>query len=319
MIEFIGKRNGARVGDRLRKLVIRSRYMAYRILVVEDEFDIRDSFARFLRAQGYEVDEATSFDDARSQIASRTYHVALIDIMLAGPDRKNRDGLKLVDEIRAQDEGTASIVISQQEDAQVAADTLQQQGVYRYVSKVSIEQEGLDLLAHTVQKACVQVKLAPFGWISGRSGDRIPRDCLTYVAGEGERLIISYNRWAHHFGPKVSPHVVEEALGTFISRWAPVLPYKDREEYITLLADPPCLAGTFWSKTLGIAVTLMICPSDAAEAVSSGGTISEIVNSNEIDPDRRYTKGPLVGLVFKRPDLLRSQFADRLQPVRAKN
>jgi hypothetical protein len=236
--------------------------------------------------------------------------------MLAGPDRKNRDGLKLVDQIKAQDEGTASIVISQQEDAQVAADTLQQQGVYRYLSKISIEQEGLDVLVQTVQSASAQVKLAPFGWISGRSGGRIPRDCLTYIAGEGERLIILYNKWAHHFGPKVSPHVVEHALDVFISRWAPILPYRDRDDYISLLSNPACLVGTFWSKAIGIAVTLMICPSEAVEEILSGVAISEVASSNEIDPDRRYTKGSLVGLAFKRPDLSRSLFADRLLPIK---
>jgi hypothetical protein len=141
---------------------------------------------------------------------------------------------------------------------------------------------------------------------------------LDYIAGDGEQLIILYNRWAHHFGPNISPHLVEDTLDVFISRWAPILPYKDSGDYISALSDPPCLVGTFWSKMIASAVTLVICLDSAVAAISEGGSLREVTNGIEIDPNKRFVKRSLVGLAFRRPDLDRSQFSHELRPVRSK-
>jgi two-component system, OmpR family, response regulator MtrA len=60
--------------------------MSSRILVVEDDERIRSSMRLALEGEGYEIDEASSGEDALDQFAAATPDLALIDLMLPGMD-----------------------------------------------------------------------------------------------------------------------------------------------------------------------------------------------------------------------------------------
>jgi CheY-like chemotaxis protein len=289
--------------------------MSHRVLVVEDEVLIRANIATFLRSENYDVDVAVDLEDAVSRVRSKTYHVAVIDIMLAGPDRKNRDGLKVVEEIRSMEEGTLAIVVSQQEDPQVAADTLQGEHVYRYISKVKIEQEGLDVLGAVVRKAADSARLNLFG-SAVRPGDKVctPLTALDYVGGIGPEMLVASNNWANLLGRKVFPREVEDAIAGFLPSWAPLLPEIGAKEYLGMNREPACLVGTFWSKVSSCAVTLIICANDGVESVLSGAVTPECSRANEIVLGARYVKRGLTGLVFRRAGLSRAEFLPKTQP-----
>lgn len=286
-----------------------------RVLVVEDDLDIRDSFARYLRSNGYIVDEADGLAMAIQRIADVTYHVAVVDIMLAGPDRKNRDGLRVADEINRIGEGTLSIIVSQQEDTQVAADTLQNQGVYRYLSKVSIEQQGLEVLLSAVASAMSKVELTAFGSGPDTSGKVNFLSCLDYIAGSGPQMIVNFNKWTSLFKPQVSPRLLEDTLDSFISLWAPILPMKSASELISFHPVPPCLVGTFWSKVLGEPVTLVICQPGTLEEGRVGQVLPELKVAPEIESARQIQKKILATAAFLRRDLKRSDFEERMRPA----
>ena len=57
-----------------------------RIIIVEDEPDLREAVAEYLEANGYEVATAGDAAAARSMLESGTFHLALLDIAMPGED-----------------------------------------------------------------------------------------------------------------------------------------------------------------------------------------------------------------------------------------
>ena len=58
----------------------------YRILVCDDEKDIRNALRIFLTGEGYEVIEAENGEEALNIAVEQTFHLALMDIMMPGMD-----------------------------------------------------------------------------------------------------------------------------------------------------------------------------------------------------------------------------------------
>ena len=57
-----------------------------RILVVDDDCDIRDSMATVLRMYGFDVGEAASGTEALEALKQRAHDVALVDVSMSGMD-----------------------------------------------------------------------------------------------------------------------------------------------------------------------------------------------------------------------------------------
>ncbi|WP_189501730.1 MULTISPECIES: response regulator transcription factor [unclassified Mesorhizobium] len=57
-----------------------------RIVVVEDEPDLRDAVAEYLGANGYEVATAESAAAARTLLETQPFHLAILDIAMPGED-----------------------------------------------------------------------------------------------------------------------------------------------------------------------------------------------------------------------------------------
>lgn len=66
-----------------------------RILLVEDDYDIREITARRLRAEGYGVDTCDNGEDAQDYIEATQYDSVILDIMLP-----RRDGITVLENIR---------------------------------------------------------------------------------------------------------------------------------------------------------------------------------------------------------------------------
>ncbi|MCU7944951.1 MAG: response regulator, partial [Candidatus Thiodiazotropha sp. (ex Cardiolucina cf. quadrata)] len=66
-----------------------------RILMVEDEPEVRELIRFILEPKGYQVDEADNAQDARRLLSQRSYDLILMDWMLPG-----RSGLDLTRELR---------------------------------------------------------------------------------------------------------------------------------------------------------------------------------------------------------------------------
>lgn len=57
-----------------------------RIIIVEDEPDLRDAVAEYLVANGYEVETASTAAEARPMLEKGAFHIAILDIAMPGED-----------------------------------------------------------------------------------------------------------------------------------------------------------------------------------------------------------------------------------------
>jgi response regulator RpfG family c-di-GMP phosphodiesterase len=99
------------------------------VLVVDDEPGIREILARWLAGGGYDVQTASSADEALRRVHDRPPAVALCDIRMPG-----RDGLWLVQHIRRDSPETAVIMATGVQDVGSAVTSLRQ-GVIDYLTK----------------------------------------------------------------------------------------------------------------------------------------------------------------------------------------
>jgi DNA-binding response OmpR family regulator len=67
-----------------------------KILLVEDEFSLRELYTDFLRDAGYVVDEAGDGETAESKIQAGAWDILLLDIMLP-----KLDGMEILGKIKA--------------------------------------------------------------------------------------------------------------------------------------------------------------------------------------------------------------------------
>jgi DNA-binding response OmpR family regulator len=78
-----------------------------KILIIEDEEELAQSIAAYLKDENYLCEFALNFKDALEKIDLYTYDCILLDIMLPGGD-----GLKLLEELKRQNKEDGVIIIS---------------------------------------------------------------------------------------------------------------------------------------------------------------------------------------------------------------
>jgi len=81
--------------------------MAFRILVVDDDPDVRDVLTRFLKRRGYVVESAADGEEALAAVRERDPDLMLLDIYLP-----KMTGLDVLQEMRKDDVHTRTIALS---------------------------------------------------------------------------------------------------------------------------------------------------------------------------------------------------------------
>src|SRR5580698_5104457 len=100
-----------------------------RILVVDDELDIREGLETLLKLEGYQVDLAANGTEGLRKIESRAYDMVLLDLMM--PDRSGMDVLR---DVRGRDRETPIFMITAYGSVEAAVDALKL-GANDYFSK----------------------------------------------------------------------------------------------------------------------------------------------------------------------------------------
>ncbi len=103
--------------------------MKPRVLMVDDEPDVRLGFALYLAKAGFTVLEASSLDEARQVIVSNPVEGVLLDLNL--PDGS---GLDWIGEVRESQPGTAIIVVTGKGDIPTAVEAMRR-GADHFLSK----------------------------------------------------------------------------------------------------------------------------------------------------------------------------------------
>jgi len=81
--------------------------MAKRILVVDDEPDVRNAWARSLRIEKYAVETAANATEALQKVANHAFDLVILDFIMPG-----KSGLQLLNEIRKVLPTVRSIIVS---------------------------------------------------------------------------------------------------------------------------------------------------------------------------------------------------------------
>ncbi|HUT31987.1 MAG TPA: sigma-54 dependent transcriptional regulator [Planctomycetota bacterium] len=99
------------------------------VLVVDDDFLIRDSLSEMLRLEGYEVEAAQSGHEALRRLASHTYDVVFTDINM-----REVTGFDILREVNLKYPETQVVLITGFGEVQTAVQAIKQ-GAYDYVQK----------------------------------------------------------------------------------------------------------------------------------------------------------------------------------------
>jgi DNA-binding NtrC family response regulator len=108
---------------------IRSTVTRGRILVIDDESEIRESLEDLLTPEGYTVDLAVNAADGERQLAARAYDLVLLDMMM--PDRS---GLDVLRDFRGRDRETPVFLVTAYASVEAAVRALKL-GANDFVSK----------------------------------------------------------------------------------------------------------------------------------------------------------------------------------------
>ena len=144
-----------------------------RILVVDDEPDLRELYTLTLVREGWQVDEVASVEEARSRMEQQRFDVAIVDMRL--PDG---EGLDILAWSTAQRRGERIIVATAYGNAAVAVQALKM-GAFDYLTKpVDLRQ-----LRQVVRSALVQ------GRSSGAQNQDPQRTALQAMVGESAPML----------------------------------------------------------------------------------------------------------------------------------
>jgi len=113
------------------------------LLIVDDEFIVRDSLGKWFGEEGYSVSVAGSAREALAQMAQRPFDLALLDIKMPGTD-----GVELQSRMREINPEMAVIMMTGYASVDTAVAALKN-GAYDYVSKPFDPED----IAHTVRNA----------------------------------------------------------------------------------------------------------------------------------------------------------------------
>jgi len=100
-----------------------------RILVVDDEFSVRDSLYNWFKAEGYQADTAENATEALKKLQENSYDIVLLDIKMPG-----MDGIELQKHIKKIDSNIIVIIITAYATVDTAVEAMKD-GAYDYLSK----------------------------------------------------------------------------------------------------------------------------------------------------------------------------------------
>ena len=251
-----------------------------RILVIEDNHVACTSYANLLRVEGYLVDTAYTLDDALEHLNSRTYHVAVVDVMLGGDDDprnpRNTDGFKIVQAISSKKEGTIPIVLSALENTQLVADSFQEFGAHRFLTKAVITEDPERLNAE-VRSA---VNVCDLNLLGDSS------DVVRYLipGPDGEHWI---NRCAQVMQSKKGGWRIVGYMDKLLESFLPVRPMRNDFEPLQINSEEQMVKSCLWSKALGSAIDVYVvaegrqwdflCPGETANG-ESGDPLAEQIS-----------------------------------------
>ena len=130
-----------------------------RVLIVDDEQNLRHMLQTLLKREGYEPVGVSSVDSALLELSDRSYEIVITDLRMPG-----KSGMELVDEIRRRNMATTVVVMTAYGSRDIAIEAMKH-GAYDFIPK-PFEPDQLRIV---VNRASEKVRLT-------REAQKLERD-----------------------------------------------------------------------------------------------------------------------------------------------
>ena len=125
--------------------------MKHEVLIIDDNFDIRNLVSNLLKDKSYHIREAANYDQAVSEIDKKLPDLAIIDVKL---DKGDKDGIDLLKKIKKMTNLVPVIIISGHANVEMAVEALKL-GAYEFITKPFAAEQLLNF----VNRALENIKL----------------------------------------------------------------------------------------------------------------------------------------------------------------
>ena len=105
--------------------------MKNEVLVIDDNFDIRNLISKILKDKNYDVREAANYGQAVLEIDKKLPDIAIVDVKL---DKGDKDGIDLLKKIKGITDLVPVIMISGHANVEMAVESLKL-GAYEFITK----------------------------------------------------------------------------------------------------------------------------------------------------------------------------------------
>jgi len=106
-----------------------------RVLIVDDQPNWLEALCDVLDPKLYEIETATSYDEAKRKLRQRAFHVVVTDQRLVDADESNIQGIYLLDEVSGFQDGTQAIIVTGYPTIKAAKEALRGRHAYDYILK----------------------------------------------------------------------------------------------------------------------------------------------------------------------------------------
>jgi two-component system nitrogen regulation response regulator NtrX len=127
--------------------------MKHEVLVIDDNFDIRNLISNILKEKNYDVREAANYNQASFEIDKKLPDIAVVDVKLDKGD--NEDGIDLLKKIKKLTDLVPVIMISGHANVQMAVDSLKL-GAYEFITKPFAAEQLLNFISRALESVSLK-------------------------------------------------------------------------------------------------------------------------------------------------------------------
>jgi len=127
--------------------------MKHEVLVIDDNFDIRNLISNILKEKNYDVREAANYNQASFEIDKKLPDIAVVDVKL--DKGENEDGIDLLKKIKKLTDLVPVIMISGHANVQMAVDSLKL-GAYEFITKPFAAEQLLNFISRALESVSLK-------------------------------------------------------------------------------------------------------------------------------------------------------------------
>ncbi len=113
--------------------------MNLRAFIVDDDSSWQGILSELLSDNGFDVDTASSVDEAIAALKANPHRLAVVDLSLSASDHHNQDGLRVLDAIRHLDPNCRAILLTGFATVEIAVKALTDYNAFTFLRKESFK------------------------------------------------------------------------------------------------------------------------------------------------------------------------------------